>query len=307
MNDLLMNMCRLTVVVESLLIRKVIHKRRMFAVCLATLSGAFPVMAAGVAAMARGFDCIILPTQIIEIRSPVVGLIDRLHVQRGDSISKDQVLVTLDSGVERSAAATAAYRSQARGALEVAKRKLQAARDKADRLEALREEDFVSAQQRDDAVADARMAEAELQAAHEGIELAKLEKRQAEEALQRRTLRSPVTGVVMDTYLFPGSLVESGDQRKPILKVAQTDALRIEGTVPLQHFRDISTGSKVTIVPEPPFDRPIDGRIKKVDKVIDPAAGTFGVVVEIDNSRQTLPGGVRCKMSMEVGAGVRSR
>ena len=34
----------------------------------------------------------------------------------------------------------------------------------------------------------------------------------------------------------------------------------------------------------------------RIDRVIDAAAGIFGVVVEIDNARQELPGGIRCKV-----------
>ncbi|MEY4755004.1 MAG: hypothetical protein RJA44_2679 [Pseudomonadota bacterium] len=242
------------------------------------------------------FDCMILPAQVVEIRSPVVGLIEQIHVQRGASIRKDELLVTLESGVERSAADSAAFRAQAQGALMVAQSKVAAARDKARRFQQLFEEEFVAAQARDDAQAELRQAEAELKSSEENTALARLEHRQSVEQLRRRTLRSPVDGVVMDIYLQPGSLVDPGDTRKPVMKVAQTQVLKVEATVPLQHFRTFSVGATVLVQPEAPFGQALQARVKMVDRVIDPAAGTFGVVAELDNRRQSLPGGIRCKL-----------
>ena len=47
------------------------------------------------------------------------------------------------------------------------------------------------------------------------VELARLDHRQAVEQLNRRTLRSPFNGVVVDQYQYPGALVEAGEGRKP--------------------------------------------------------------------------------------------
>lgn len=250
---------------------------------------------------ASEFDCMILPARVVEIRSPVVGLIEQVHVQRGASIRKDDVLVTLESGVERSAMDSAAFRAQAQGALQAATSKHAAASEKARRFSQLFEEEFVSAQARDDARAELLLAEAELKTARENAELARLEHRQTVEQLNRRVLRSPVTGVVMDIYLHPGSLVDPGDARKPVMKVAQTNLLRVEATVPLQHFKAVAAGGSATVVPEPPFDQPVPVRIRSIDRVIDAAAGTFGIVADLDNTRQQLPGGLRCRFRWAAG------
>ena len=37
-------------------------------------------------ALAAPFDCLVEPAQVVEIRTPVEGLIDKVHVQRGDSV-----------------------------------------------------------------------------------------------------------------------------------------------------------------------------------------------------------------------------
>ncbi|AKJ30098.1 efflux RND transporter periplasmic adaptor subunit [Caldimonas brevitalea] len=247
-------------------------------------------------ASAGEFDCMIEPAQVVEVRSPVVGLLQQVHVRRGESVRRGQLLVSIESSVEQSASETARFRAGAQGSLLLAQSKLRAAREKARRYEDLYEEEFVSAQARDDAAAELRTAQAELKTAEENAQLAKLEHRQSVDQLNRRVLRSPFDGVVVDQYLYPGALVDSGEGKKPILKIAQTDPLVVRAILPFRVFPQVKAGGAATVVPEAPFKGEVQTRIKTVDRLIDSAAGTFGVLVELDNKRQTLPGGIRCRL-----------
>lgn len=250
--------------------------------------------------LAADFDCMIEPAQMVEVRSPVVGLLEKVHVTRGQSVRRGEVLVTIESSVENSAAATAQYRAQTAGPLAQAQAKVAATQAKAKRMEELYQEEFVSAQARDDAVAEYKQAQTELLAATENTELAKLEAQQAYDQLHRRTLRSPFDGVVMDQFLFPGALVDSGDNKKPILKIAQTHPLTVRSIVPYRYFPKVRVGAQATVMPEAPFNTGtlahIVVPIKTVDRVIDSAAGTFAVHLELPNAKQALPGGIRCKL-----------
>jgi len=257
---------------------------------------ALAAAAAAGAAAAPEFDCLIEPAQVVELRSPVVGLLQQVHAKRGDSIRQGQVLATIESSVEQSAADAARFRAGAEGALQQARQKVAATRAKARRMAELFDEEFVSAQARDDAAADARMAEAELKTAEENAELARLEHRQAVEQVNRRVLKSPFNGVVMDQYLYPGALVDAGEGKKPILKIAQTQPLVVQAILPFRHFAEVKVGDAVVVIPEKPFAREIPARIATVDRVVDSAAGTFGVLVQLPNPKQELPGGIRCKL-----------
>ena len=61
------------------------------------------------------FDCIIEPSKTVEVRAVSEGLIEKIWVDRGDRVKVGQVLVTLDSGVERAATESARYRSTRQG------------------------------------------------------------------------------------------------------------------------------------------------------------------------------------------------
>lgn len=251
-----------------------------------------------VQAAAEGFDCMIEPARVVEVRSPVVGLVQQVHVRRGDLIRQGQVLVTIESSVERSASEAARFRSQAQGSVLLASNKVSAAREKARRMTELAEEEFVSPQARDDAQAELKLAEAELRTAEENSALARIEYRQSLDQLNRRVLRSPFNGVVMDQYLHAGALVDGGEGKKPVLKIAQTQPLVVQAILPFRHFPEVKVAQEVVVVPEAPFTREIPATIRTVDRVIDAAAGTFGVVSELANPRHELPAGIRCKLRL---------
>ena len=260
-----------------------------------TLAYSGPIEAAG---PANEFDCLIEPAQVVEVRSPTVGIIQEVHARRGDNIRQGQVLVTIESSVERSAAETARFRADAQGALQLSRNKLAASREKARRMSELFDEEFVSAQARDDAAAEAKLADAELITAQENAEVSKLEHRQSVDQLNRRVLRSPFNGVVMDQYLYPGALVDAGDGKKPILKIAQTQPLTVQAVLPYVLFPQVKSGRPVIVVPEMPFTREINASIRAVDRVIESASGTFGVVLSLPNAVNRLPGGIRCKLRL---------
>jgi RND family efflux transporter MFP subunit len=258
------------------------------------------LVALGVAGAARAaeFDCLIEPAQVVEVRSPVVGILQQVHARRGEFIAKGDVLVTIESSVEKSAADAARFRSEAQGALLLARSKVAAGRDKARRMNELLAEEFVSQQARDDAVAELKLAEAEQRTAEENAQLARLEHRQSIDQLNRRVLRRPFNGVVGDPHLFPGALVDAGEGKKPILKIAQTQPLIVQAILPFRFFPEIKVGEIATVVPEKPFTREMSARIRTVDRVIDSAAGTFGVIAEVANAGRDLPGGIRCKLKL---------
>lgn len=243
-------------------------------------------------------DCMVEAAQTVEIRSPVVGILERVHARRGEFIRQGQVLVTIESRAEQSAADSAQARAQAQGAAELAGAKLAAAREKTRRLTELLAEEFVAPQAVDDARAELQLAEAELKTARENTQIARLEHRQAVDQLRRRQILAPFSGVVVDQYLHPGALVDGGEGRKPVLKIAQVHPLAVQALLPVRLFTQVRVGQTVTVTPEPPFQRPIQARIRVVDRVIDAAAGSFGIVADLDNARGELPAGLRCKLGL---------
>ena len=81
------------------------------------------------------------------------------------------------------------------------------------------------------------------------------------------------------------------------VEIPLTDKLRVESYIPLRFFNRIQPGNDVLIRPEASLSAAFKARVTTVDRVIDSASGTFGVVVNLDNRSSTIPVGSRCKMA----------
>ncbi len=205
------------------------------------------LLLAASAARANPYECLIEPNQSIEIRSSVEGVIEKVLVKRGDKVRAGQVLAQLESNAERSAVELARYRSEVEGRIATARNRSDYATKKLDRSNNLYAKSFVAAQVRDEAEAEKKITESELREATENREVAKYEHRHALDLLSRRTLRSPIDGVVMDRLLNPGDLAEAGTGRKPILKLVQVAPLRVEVVLPLEAFGKLKLGSAASV------------------------------------------------------------
>ena len=65
----------------------------------------------------------------------------------------------------------------------------------------------MSTNARDEAEAEYRLAVEQLRAARENRRLAELDLKRAEEVLAQRSIKSPVTGIVVEVMLRPGELM----------------------------------------------------------------------------------------------------
>lgn len=249
-------------------------------------------------ALASGFECLLEPWQLVEVRAPVDGMIASIAVNRGDVIRRGQTLVTLQSEAEKTAVASAVYRSRMEGQIAAARNRIDYATKKLARLADLQKGNFLSAQAGDEADAEKRLAEAELQSAVEARELARIELQRAQELLALRTMTAPFAGVVVDRMLNPGDLAESGSGRKPVLKVAQIDPMRADVPLPAALFGQVKPGTAASVVAAVGGARHT-GTVRSVDRVIDAASGTFVARLEIPNPQGLVPGGSRCSASID--------
>ncbi|OGB24044.1 MAG: hypothetical protein A3I66_11240 [Burkholderiales bacterium RIFCSPLOWO2_02_FULL_57_36] len=251
---------------------------------------------------ATTFDCLIEPMQTVDVSSPVIGLLDKVHVRRGDKVAKGQVVATLESKAESAATALARFKSEMTAPSKTAESKIEFSKRKYQRRRDMHTQNFMTAQERDEAESEMKLAESELQLAQENKQMAKHEWQQQSSLLNLRTIRSPFDGVVVNQFLYPGEIVEPGGQKKAILKLAQLDPLRVHVILPMAVFGKVKAGMNVNVNPEAPVGGRYVGKVKIIDKVVDAASGTFGVFLEIGNPKLDVPAGVKCRAEFPIGA-----
>lgn len=261
------------------------------------LSGLLPALLPSTAS-AGEFDCVIEPRMTVDVRAAVEGLIAQVPVDRGDRIRAGQVLVVLDSGLEKASLDLAKYRAAMLGELRSGESRVDYAKLKLQRREKLADGQFISLQDRDEAAAEKRLADAELTRAQENQRVAMLEEARAAEQLRMRTLKSPINGVVMDRMAHPGDLADNRDLRKPLLRIADVSVLHVEALLPAAAYRKLKVGTTLEVLPEAPVGGRYPAKVKTVDPVLDVASGTFRLRLELPNPELKLPAGITCKLEI---------
>ncbi len=270
-----------------------LNRRRSINIFLASVLCAIPGIVS-----AQNFDCLIEPRQVVEIRPGTQGIIEKVHVERGDAVKRGQVLVSLDSGFEKASADSARYRSEMRGAIRAGESRVKFAAQKHRRREQLGVQKFVSDQEREEAETEKLLADAELVEARENQQAAVYEYRRALEQLRLRTVFSPIDGIVVDRMMNPGELADTSDNRKVILKLADIAVLRVEALLPLRAFGKVETGRAYDVNPEEPIGGTLQATALVIDKVMDPGSGTFSVRFELPNPDLKIPSGIKCRVTI---------
>lgn len=256
---------------------------------------------ASACAGAAEYDCVTEPSQTVAVRAAVEGLISEIAVDRGDVVKRGQVLVMLDAGLETANAELARFRSTMQGAVRSSESRVDYAKIKANRNVQLQQENFVSAQDRDEAQTELKLAESELEETRDNRRVAELEYRRAKEELDRRTVRSPIDGVVTERLMQPGELADNQNMDRPILKLANTRVLHVEALLPLEAYRSVRPGTQAKVMPEAPIGGTYTATVTVVDSVVDTASGTFGVRLALPNPTQQVPAGVKCRVAFDSG------
>jgi RND family efflux transporter MFP subunit len=240
---------------------------------------------------AQPLGCLIEPFRVSDVGSPVIGVIESTLVERGASVSAGQPLATLRSDVERQSVAVALTKAQAVGDLQAAEANALLARQKLVRAQDLADQQFISSQALEQARAEALVADNRLAQAREQRGVLAREHELAQAQLGLRTIRSPISGVIVDRYLSAGERVEE----KAIFRVAMVNPLRVEVVLPASFYATVREGMSFNVTPDFPGAPARGARVTLVDKVIDGASNTFRVRLELPNADFALPAGLRCK------------
>ncbi len=246
------------------------------------------------------FDCLIEPDVSIALSSPVDGIVESVLVEKSDLVQKGQVLAQLESSVEEATVELAREKATNDDDIHSKQIKLEFAQRRKSRAETLRKKNAISIDEKEQADTEVKLALMELKKAKTNKRLAELELKRAMVNLEQRTIKSTISGVVVERLLQPGESVED----RPILKIAQIDPLRVEVIAPASMFGKIQRGMQAKVYPEYPSGSAYEASVNLVDQVVDAASGSFGVSLMLPNPEHKLVGGLKCKLSFVASEGL---
>jgi len=244
-------------------------------------------------------DCIIEPKSTIELGSSEEGILSEMLVVRGDRVKKGQLIARLDSKLERINAKLARYRANTDVSLRAARAEVEFRRKELNRLQLMFSKKAISEKDFDQAAIELRLAVLAVETAKTDLKIAKINSELASAQLGRRSIYSPLDGVVEEVIKREGEYVY---EQAPLIKIAQLDVLNVEVFIPVDNYGAVTVGMAAEVKPEEPVGGVYPAEIIIIDHVFDPASRTFGVRLELPNLDYSLPAGLRCKVSFKTEA-----
>jgi len=238
-----------------------------------------------------GFDCLIEPHSVVEVGTSEKGVVFELLADRGDHVKKGQVIARMESEVEQVAVELARVQAARQASLEAKRQNVEYQSRQLNRIADLVSKKALPAQEKDQTATQLAIAKSQVKEEEENVHVARVQLKRAEVALERRTIHSPINGVVMEQLLQPGELVE---EQKPIIKLAEIVPLNVEVIIPVEHYGEIQVGMQAEVAPKVSGVEPQTATVVAVDPVVDAASNTFGVELELPNKDESIPGGIRC-------------
>ena len=224
-----------------------------------------PALGAAAAAL-RGADLrvegLVQPYQQVSVSGRVAGQIETIAVKEGDNVAAGQVLAQL-------------YRAE-------------------EELEAQRTEHLVKVKEYDasgtEELAKKNMARKD-EAMEKGAErdIAMLQARLAQVALERKLIKSPLAGVVVAKKKEPGEWVDPG---AVIFEVVSFDRVFVQILLGFEQALPLTLGQELKVeLPQLPRDNVVTGRVDFIDPRVDAASGYQRVKILLNNpDRRILPG-----------------
>ena len=251
------------------------------------------VFSAALPAAEEGLDCLMEPSEIVEISSPVQGVLDAVMVERGESVKTGQVVAKLQSGVEEANLNLAKARAVIDVDINARKAEYEMKTRSAEQLDSLYAKKLVSWHEYDEAKTAAMVANNDYKKAIELKRLAKLELEHALAIVEQRHLKSTVDGVVLERMKSAGEFIEE----QPVMKIAKIDPINVEVIAPISLLGSIKVGMVAQVKAEQPVSKTYQARVSIVDPVVHASSGTFGVRLVLPNPDGNIQAGLRCKVS----------
>lgn len=239
------------------------------------------------------YDCVLESKSTIELQSAEDGILDRVLVQRGDRVKKGAVVARLDSKQEALIAERARIRAEGETGVRSARAQAEYRRKEFERMADLKDSNSIPQREFATAEVESRLAEIAVDTAVMEQAMAEVEYQQAKNHLDRRSIRSPVEGIVVDVTMYPGEYVH---EQATMMTIAEVNPLYVEMFMPVAEYDKVSKGMAAEVRPEEPLGGLYKAEVAVVDNVFDAASRTFRVRLILPNEDYKLPAGLRCSV-----------
>jgi len=235
------------------------------------------------------------PNREIMIAAAEVDILEKVAVSEGSWVKKGQMVAILDNSVLHAALSVAKARKNSHAQLNAAKAIKKLRQDKLNRLLPLLQQGNAQQYEVTQARIEVESADAEVKAAQEALYIAKLEYKKIQAQIEKRTLRSPISGIVTEVRKDRAELVGGNDAH--ILTVANFNPLKIIIHVPTAEALKLKQGQNLDVkFPQVDF-KATTAQIRKISPITDAGSDTVKIEMRLKNPKNRIRSGVKCIVS----------
>jgi multidrug efflux pump subunit AcrA (membrane-fusion protein) len=267
------------------------------------------------------------PRELVAVRARVEGPLESLAVDIGDAVKEGQELGRLDTtlleaevreaeaalaGARAEVASAQAGVAQAKSGLEQSRLALAQAEVEAQRYERLAGRGIASRQEAEQRLTEARTArqavgaasqevrtqESLVAAANARVQAQAALVEAARERLSFASLRSPLSGHVVERLFSAGDLPRIGDE---VLRVGDFSELEVAFSVSELELSRVAPGRKVRVRLDALGDTVLTGTVARVSPQADPVSRLVPVEVVLPNPEARLGGGLLARVQLDDG------
>ncbi|MBT9333234.1 efflux RND transporter periplasmic adaptor subunit [Paracidobacterium acidisoli] len=260
------------------------------------------------------------PYQVVDVHAKVSGYIRHIYVDIGDKVRQGQVLAVLEVP-ELSAQLKGTVAELARSRDEITRAEHELARTESEhsavhadyrRLKqaAAAQPGLIAEQELDDAQSKDLSAEAQVDAAKASLAAAQ-QQADVDSANHERVgalmgytqVTSPLNGVIIWRYADTGALIQAGTasdvQSLPVVKLSQSDLLRLRLPVPEDAVQYIHEGAVVQVRVDA-VNRSFVGRVVRFTRDVSLATRTMETEIDVENRDLSLTPGMYANTKIEL-------
>ncbi len=211
------------------------------------------------------------PVNGANLTTEVPGIVSEIHFDNGATVEKGDVILTLDSEVDR--AQLAALEATAR----LAELELERART---------------------LVAQRNVSESELDRRQSELDQARANAEAQKARIEQKTLRAPYDGQLGIRRFNVGDYVAAGE---PVISLQALDPLFVNFTLPGRHNAAVAPGVTVRARVDALADGTFEGEVTAIEPSVDPDTRNFQLQATIDNPEKRLKPGMFATLSLPLG------
>jgi HlyD family secretion protein len=230
------------------------------------------------------------PVVLVNVGTQVSGTVNKLYVDFNDKVEAGQPLLELDSSL------LAAQSRQTSANVINVNASLELARANESRMKSLFEQEYVSRQELDQAVQARKSAEAQLAQARAAADKDRVN-------LAYTTVRSPVSGIVVNRVVDLGQTVAASLQTPTLFQIAQDlSEMRIDTSFAEADIGRIKAGQKVRFTVDAFPSRTFEGEVQQIrlNATTLQNVVTYNVRVSLSNPEQILLPGMTAYVNIAV-------